>query len=157
MTKNTKKKGVITVIKIQIREARIQDADFIHRLNCREMGYAYPLEKTIEKLEKILGSPHDKVYVAEFQDSVVGYVHANDYDLLYAPSMKNIMGIAVSSDFKRQGAGTALLKAVEEWAKKSGASGIRLVSGADRTGAHEFYRQFGFGKGKPQLNFKKIF
>ena len=59
MTKNTKKKGVITVIKIQIREARIQDANFIHRLNCREMGYAEPRVKAIENLQKLLRCPRD--------------------------------------------------------------------------------------------------
>ena len=44
---------------------------------------------------------------------------------------------------------------VELWAKDTGAAGIRLVSGAERTDAHEFYRHCGFSGDKRQLNFKK--
>ncbi|MDO4298340.1 MAG: hypothetical protein Q4C59_07695 [Lachnospiraceae bacterium] len=36
-------------------------------------------------------------------------------------------------------------------------SGVRLVSGASRTGAHEFYRCCGYGGEKEQVNFKKFF
>ncbi|MEG0711801.1 MAG: GNAT family N-acetyltransferase, partial [Niameybacter sp.] len=85
----------------------------------------------------------------------IGYVHANDYDVIYAPHMKNIMGIAVSKQYKRQGVGKALLEAVEEWAKKTGASGVRLVSGETRSGAHTFYRYCGYEGEKRQINFKK--
>lgn len=65
------------------------------------------------------------------------------------------MGIAVSKQYKRQGVGKALLEAVEEWAKKTGASGVRLVSGETRSGAHAFYRYCGYEGEKRQINFKK--
>lgn len=39
--------------------------------------------------------------------------------------------------------------------RETGASGVRLVSGASRTEAHTFYRRMGYGGEKPQLNFKK--
>lgn len=42
--------------------------------------------------------------------------------------MKNIMGIAVSSNFRKMGIGKALLDSVEHWARDTGASGVRLVS-----------------------------
>ena len=88
---------------------------------------------------------------------MIGYVHANDYDVIYAPPMKNIMGIAVSNRFRKEGVGRALLAAVEAWARETGAWGIRLVSGAERTGAHEFYRHCGYSGEKRQVNFKKYF
>lgn len=69
--------------------------------------------------------------------------------------MKNNMGIAVFSGYHRQGIGRALLQAVENWAKETGASCVRLVSGAERTGAHGFYQRCGYTDGKNQLNFKK--
>lgn len=88
---------------------------------------------------------------------MVGYVHANDHDVIYAPPMKNIMGIAVLSDHKKKGIGRALLAAVENWAQKKEAAGVRLVSGAKRTAAHDFYRHCGYGNERQQLNFKKMF
>ncbi len=71
--------------------------------------------------------------------------------------MKNIMGIAVSSSFRKKGAGRALLKAVEDWAQKDGAAGVRLASGAERTGALAFYRRCGYTGGKRQIRFQKMF
>jgi GNAT superfamily N-acetyltransferase len=121
------------------------------------MGYKYPVDQTKIKLEYLLKSDKDKIFVATVQDIVVGYIHANDYDLIYAPHMKNIMGIAVSSEYKKQGIGKAMLTEVEKWAKETGALGVRLVSGSTRIGAHEFYRRCGYDGGKQQLNFKKYF
>lgn len=142
---------------LQIRQCEISDAEAIYELNLKEMGYDYPKEKTEEKIKKLLKSDKDKILVALIDDIVVGYVHANDYDVIYAPHMKNIMGIAVSGHFKKKGIGRALLSAIEDWARKNSAAGIRLVSGAMRTGAHEFYRHCGYVAEKQQINFKKLF
>jgi len=144
-------------MKLQIRRARLSDAEALCQLDRQDLGYDYPLEQTRSKLEKILAQETDRVFVAELDGAVVGYVHANDYDALYAPPMKNIMGIAVSAACRKQGIGRALLAAVEAWARESGAAGVRLVSGAARTGAHDFYRRCGYGSEKQQLNFKKLF
>lgn len=142
---------------VKIREAKIDDYTEIYKLNCNEMGYEYSEAKTKEKIEKILCSSRDKVFVAEVDNAVVEYIHANDYDLIYAPHMKNIMGIAVSSQYKKQGIGKMLLSAVEKWARQCNAEGIRLVSGAERSGAHEFYSRCGYIEDKHQIKFKKMF
>lgn len=138
-----------------IREASLSDAEAIWMLNCTEMGYPFPLEATVDKLERLLSRGCDKIFVATVDGAVVGYVHANDYDVIYAPHMKNIMGIAVAQDHKRKGIGKALLRQVELWASDTGAAGVRLVSGASRTDAHEFYRHCGYTGDKKQLNLKK--
>ena len=142
---------------LTIRLCCLDDVDSIYELNRTQMGYEYPLDDTRENLARLLADDRHRIFVAVIDNAVVGYVHANDYDLLYAPPMKNIMGIAVAEPFKRMGAGTALLTAVEQWARESGAAGVRLVSGAGRTGAHEFYRSLGYLGGNRQLNFKKFF
>lgn len=139
-----------------IRPARLTDADALHRLNREEMGYDYPPEHTAQRLERLLNSATDRIFVADIDGAAAGYVHAQHYELLYADPMKNIMGIAVSSAHKRRGIGAALLAAVEEWARQDDCAGVRLVSGASRTAAHEFYRRCGYGGGREQLNFKKM-
>jgi len=141
----------------EIREFQLEDSLAIYHLNREEMGYDYPLEETFSKLMKLSQSHQDKIYVAVENKNVIGYVHANDYDTIYAPHMKNIMGIAIKKEYKRQGIGKALLTYVENWAKESGASGIRLVSGSSRSQAHEFYRHCGYKNEKEQINFKKVF
>ncbi len=138
-----------------IREAEPGDAAAIYRLNRDEMGYDYLPERTEEKLRQLLESEADRIWVAAAGDRVIGYVHANSYDVIYAPHMKNIMGIAVDPEWKRRGIGRALLGRVEEWAQQTGAESVRLVSGQTRTGAHAFYRSCGYQGDKLQLNLKK--
>ena len=117
------------------------------------MGYEYPVEDTKRQLEQLLNDSNHKIYVAIVADKVVGYIHTNNYDLLYAPHLKNIMGIAVSSDFKENGIGKMLLNEVEKWAQDTGSYGVRLVSGATRIDAHAFYAACGYTENKEQKNF----
>ena len=140
-----------------VRTATAADAEALAILNREEMGYDYTPEATAEKLELLLNDGKNGIFVAELDGQVVGYVHLNDYDLLYMPPMKNIMGIAVSKDHRRQGIGRLLLEAAERWARESGAAGVRLVSGETRVGAHAFYRALGYQGSKMQLNLSKMF
>ncbi len=87
---------------ILIRDCEIGDCIDIELLNQNEMGYEYPPEAVEAKLEKLLRDSTHKIVVALVDGKIVGYIHACDYDLLYAPPLKNIMGIAVSSDFKKK-------------------------------------------------------
>jgi ribosomal protein S18 acetylase RimI-like enzyme len=144
-------------LKIIIRECKVQDYINIVLLNKNEMGYEYPAEDTKKQLNQLLKDSNHKIYVAIVAEKVVGYIHANNYDLIYGPHLKNIMGIAVLSNFKRNGIGKMLLTEVEKWAKDTGAYGVRLVSGATRIGAHAFYISCGYEGVKEQKNFKKMF
>ena len=140
-----------------IRLCEATDAMGIWALNREEMGYEFSPEETLENLRRLLDRETDRIFVAVASGTVAGYIHACDYDLLYAPHMKNIMGIAVSARYKRRGIGRALLGAVEDWARETGAAGVRLVSGKTRTGAHAFYHCCGYTGEKEQLNLKKMF
>lgn len=143
--------------KVQIRECQDYDFQDIYELNKNEMGYDYPLSFTYAKLQKLLRSRHDKIFVAVVYDHVVGYVHVHDYDVIYMDHLKNILGIAVSKEYQHQGIGRKLLKAAEDWAKDSHAAGVRLVSGESRKEAHQFYQACGYSLQKKQLNFIKLF
>ena len=138
-----------------IREARLADCAAITRLNREELGYDFPEERTREKLRACLANPAHKIFVAESGGEVVGYLHLEDYDVLYFPHMKNVLGIAVASACRRQGVGRALLAAGETWAKADGAAAVRLVSGEGREGAHAFYQSLGYTGNKLQRNYKK--
>ena len=139
-----------------VREAQPADFRQIYIINRDDLGYEYPPEKIERKLAALIISQSDKVFVAISEEKVIGYVHASDYDVIYADHMKDIMGIAVAADFREMGVGAALLEAVEQWAKASGAAGIRVNSGSSRTGAHEFYRRCGYTNEKQQHRFLKF-
>lgn len=144
-------------MELVIREACEKDGAAISQLSREELGYEYPPEETAKRLRLLLNRPGHCILVAELDGEVAGYLHLNDYEVLYAPPMKNILGLAVGAAYKRQGIGRALLEAGEVWAKETGAAGIRLNSGESRTGAHSFYRACGYAGEKRQLNLKKMF
>lgn len=140
-----------------IRECKLSDYIRIYELNKNAFGYEYPFDQTKARISKILPRPTDKLYVACFDEKVVGYIHGSDYECTYSDSLKNILAIAVDEEYRGKGIGKALLCAVEDWAKKDGCCGVRLVSGFNRMGAHEFYLHCGYIERKQQKNFIKYF
>jgi GNAT superfamily N-acetyltransferase len=135
----------------------VSDSARICQINEDSLGYRYDLEKTKQRLEQIIGRPTDKIYVACIDGNIVGYIHGCDYECTYADSLKNIMAIAVDKGYQGKGIGRALLNAIEGWAKECGCSGVRLVSGFNREGAHQFYLHCGYTVRKQQKNFIKYF
>lgn len=75
-------------LKIIIRECETLDYVDIVLLNKNEMGYDYPVKDTKKQFERLLSVSDHKIYVAVVDDKVMGYIHANNYDLLYAPHLK---------------------------------------------------------------------
>lgn len=140
-----------------IRKAIISDSFDIYSINKSSLGYDYEFEKQKEKIEAVLNDNSQVIFVSDNGEKVIGYIHLVNYDVIYADNYKNVMGLAVDCDFKRQGVGTALIKAAEKWAKENGACGIRLCSGAERKEAHSFYKHLGYCEKKIQKNFKKDF
>lgn len=119
--------GQIEATDFVLRPCRIDDCGAIHRLNRDVLGYDFPPDATEQKIRRALASGRDFIAVAECENRVIGYIHAVDYDVLYAPPYKDILALAVSIEHQRSGVGRALLDAVERWAGESGAQGIRLV------------------------------
>lgn len=137
-----------------IREARITDYDRIQSICELDLGYV--CEKEMVKM-RLANIDHNRecVFVADEGSKMIGFIHVEIYEILYAPSMANILGIAVSSEYRRQGIGKLLLSKAEEWAKCKGINMMRLNSGAERIEAHEFYRGLGYNDEKTQIRFIK--
>ncbi len=145
------------MVNIQIRLAREDDADAVHAVNRDALGYPYPLEKTRICLKTLLHSGQDRLFVACLNDAVVGYIHGAHYECTYADPVKNIMALAVLPQYQGLGIGRMLLEALESWAQAEHCAGIRLGSGVERAGAHEFYKHCGYKLRKIHKNFYKIF
>ena len=144
--------------RIRLRPARQEDAAALQRLNADVLGYDCLLSDTQEQLHRLLGMPQHLIVVAEAEgkQELVGYVHAQDYEVLYSSPMKDILGIAVHPDYQHQGIGSSLLAWIEQWASSQNACMIRLVSSETRMKAHAFYEANGYLREKRQLNFKKM-
>lgn len=142
---------------VLVRDANVNDYKALNSLNLNGLGYDYPIELTKQRLNLVLDNQKARIYVAEFDGAVAGYIHAVDYDCIYFDSLKNILAIVVDESYRGNGVGKSLLSAVEKWAKEDGASGVRLVSGENRKNAHKFYKACGYKDRKVQKNLIKLF
>ena len=145
-------------IPIKIRQATASDIPAMNELFQKDLGYEECTLEIVEKQFAGLDKSREVVFVAEAEDDsshIAGVIHVEKYNVLYFPTMANILGLAVAADFRRQGIGSALLKRAEEWARENGAGSMRLNSGESRKQAHEFYRAQGYLDDKKQLRFIK--
>ena len=163
-------------IPVKIRHAAASDIPAMNELFQKDLGYAECTLEIVEKQFAGLDNSREAVFIAEAESTdasgeshdgspdvtsdarlfrIAGVIHVEKYNVLYFPTMANILGIAVSADFRRQGIGSALLKRAEEWARENGAGSMRLNSGESRKKAHEFYRALGYIDDKKQLRFIK--
>jgi GNAT superfamily N-acetyltransferase len=99
-----------------------------------------------EVLERIRADPARSLLVAELDGEVVGTV-----DVLIAPNLTHhaqpwalVENVVVDERARRLGAGRALMLRAIELAREAGCYKVNLISGNERTGAHDFYRSLGF-------------
>ena len=137
-----------------IRKADCQDYRAIWRISREDLGYECCSELVAQRLSHLDGK-REVVFVAEINNNIIGYIHAETYNVLYYESMVNILGLAVASEYRKNGVGRALLSEAEIWAKGLNIKIIRLNSGATRKEAHAFYRAMGYDNQKEQIRFIK--
>ncbi len=66
-----------------------------------ELGYSDCTESLVlQKFQKI-NFENEVVFVAKYKKKVIGFVHAQIYDVLYYESIVNILGLAVDSKFTK--------------------------------------------------------
>lgn len=137
-----------------IRNAAVSDCVQIAEILRNDLGYDCTDELVKIRLSEL--DPRREAVFAAVKDSrVVGVVHIEKYLTLYFAPLANILGLAVSGDFRRMGIGKCLMEAAEKWASDIGAEAVRLNSGAARTEAHKFYRAVGYLAEKDQKRFIK--
>ena len=137
-----------------IRRAVIADAEDIAEISRDDLGYECDGEFVRANLSG-LDDSREAVFVAETDGRAVGYIHVEEYKVLYFEKMVNYLGVAVSGKYRRLGIGSALIKTAENWALERGIHLVRLNSGSTRTGAHEFYKRQGYDGDKMQVHFTK--
>ena len=121
---------------LYIRQAVEDDFHDICLLS-QELGYECDEQKVKERIKYILKNTKDIIFVARQADEVIGYIHGSPYELIFADSLVNILGVVVNKQHRNLGVGGKLMEKLESWAKENGFSGVRLVSGEDRLNAHK--------------------
>ena len=140
-----------------IRTIQLTDAKAIRDISEFSLGYKTTeavAERQIAKL--IFDNRHFiRVYEDDNTHTVVGFIHAEDYALLFEEAGFNILELAVSSEHQHKGIGKQLLRALEAEAAARNYRFIRLNSGEHRREAHAFYEHCGYSCTKLQKRFIK--
>lgn len=131
---------------IEIRVLQPADlTDLIELMS--ELGYPTTLEELTKRFGLLRKHVDYETLVAVKDNQVIGFAGvckalAFEFTGVYV----RIVAFVVSSKQRKQGVGTKLLKACEEWAIQQGAEAITLNSGnrEERQTAHIFYTSNGY-------------
>lgn len=139
---------------IAIRPAQLTDLDALTTLN-RQIGSQHaaeapqvfnpPSADDRRYLQKQLADPERHLLVAEQDGDVVGYIcatiNSNDtVPFLSFEAICRISTVVVATQHQQQGVGSALMTAMEDWARANGAVQIRLEVMAFNSEAQHFYQ-----------------
>jgi len=136
-----------------IRAARASDSHSINQLS-QLFGYPQdPDELASVRLNQLIDSDSDKVWVFEQHNQVLGWIHLFIAKRLASANFVEIGGLVVSNDFRRQGIGRQLVERANGWAREMQLS-LRVRCNAKRDGSCNFYRAINFSELKNQLVFE---
>lgn len=142
----------------KIRRCMVSDAKHIYELCRISLGYDFTEQQVEANVRRLMGSPENLLMVAvDEDDECVGFIHASNHDPVYAPPMKDIMALAIYDEYRHKGIGKQLVAAVQGWAEKTGAHGLRVNSGIEQKSAVVFYKSCGFEYIKTNYNLRKMF
>lgn len=136
---------------IRVRHAEPTDAAGLHALFSELSAYAATLQLPYPSLaawEKQLGDMPRHVVQLVAEDGADGsVVGAAGFEVFQSPRRRHVanFGMAVAPDFRRQGVGTQLLRAVIDTAERwHGVRRLELEVYTDNTAAIALYQRHGF-------------
>jgi len=139
---------------LKIRHARISDAAQLAELS-GELGYPTSQKEMKQRFARIKPPSSNAIFVAEFEKSVVGWIHVSITPLLEVALRAEVNGLIVADGQRSLGAGARLLDAAEAWARKKRCTGMSVRSNVIRDRAHAFYERQGYVHYKTQKAFRK--
>ena len=129
---------------MECRPASAEDAARVAEL-LEQLGYPSSAEAAARRLQALAASPHDEVWVAELDGTVVGLVAIHVSSSLERDGdVAKVSAIVVDEAARRQGVGEQLMALAEREARRRGCVLLFLTTSERRQDAHAFYRGLGF-------------
>lgn len=141
-------------MEIGIRIAEINDSEAIFELS-NQLGYKTQHIDIQARLEKILKSTDNCVYVAVTDEKVVGWIHGFYALRVESDFFVEIGGLVVDENIRKSGIGKKLVNKVIEWSKLQNCRKVRVRCNVIRKESHRFYENIGFEINKEQKVFDK--
>jgi len=138
---------------IIIREVVAEDASEITILS-QQLGYSMLPQQTAQNINALKQSKHNEVFVAVYQQEVIGWVGLSYIISLTSAPLCEINGLVVEEQFRGRGVGKMLIEKAKEWSKNKGVNKLRLRCNVKRKEALLFYQKIGFIEVKQQKVFE---
>lgn len=122
-----------------------------------DLGYEATAVQVEERLLLLRNRPDNAIFIAEFQNEIIGWSHVYGVRLLESCGYAEIGGLVVRPNFQRMGAGTKLIRSSEQWAASHDYTRVRLRSGTHREAAHLFYEALGYKRANSSYAFELHF
>ena len=128
----------------RIRDARVGDAAALARL-VTELGYPTTAPDMQARLATILGRADYATFVVERDGAIVGMAGAT-LGCFYEKNgaYVRLVVLVIDTVHRGSGIGEVLVRAVERWAERHGATEIVVNSRTERAAAHRFYERLGY-------------
>lgn len=139
---------------IQIRAARLEDAEALARLS-EQLGYPATADGIRGRLEKIMRDPSAAVFVAETSSGIAGWIQLLEQHILETGLGAEVAGLVVDARVRRRGVGRRLMERAERWGGERGCEFVNLRSNVTRAAAHAFYESLGYRHIKTQKALRK--
>ena len=129
---------------VVIREAVVEDADALAIL-LSQLGYPQDTPFVTRKLAEFDERTSAKVFVAEQEGSVVGFLSFDSEPAFHREGrIGTITSMCVLEGFRSEGIGHQLIEHAEAFAKEAGCVRIAAASGIQRHKTHNFYKNLGY-------------
>jgi len=138
---------------VNIRSAMLADKDDVERLAQVLTPAAESKHRSADGLSLLLNSNEHRIWVADSDEAVVGWLHAYLAVRVGVAPFVEIAGLIVDEQYRGKGIGSKLVEAAIFWAKSIGVS-VRVRSNSKRDATHKFYQAQGFKLLKQQHVFE---
>jgi len=128
-----------------VRDAHSDDTPGLARL-ITALGYPSRADQIQDRLALMQPGTY-RTLIAQEGDITAGFIGLLTLSVYeHDAPIGWILALCVAEDRRRRGIGRALLDAADEHYRAQGVVDVRLHSGFQRDGAHEFYDKMGFDK-----------
>ena len=127
----------------------VKDAEGVNALS-KQLGYPLSIEQTQRNIKTVLQSKDHTAFVAETENSIVGWVGSAQSIMLEVMPHGEISGLVIDENYRGKGVGKLLIENVKQWAKEKGNDTLSLHCNVKTTEAHLFYEHLGFKEIKQQ-------
>ncbi|HEY9165378.1 MAG TPA: GNAT family N-acetyltransferase [Candidatus Kryptonia bacterium] len=141
-------------IEIDLRKATEKDVVRVSEL-CSQLGYQANPDMVLSRLKKIDSEREHRVWVAEIEGLVVGWIQCASRITIESGEFAEIVGLVVDEKSRTRGIGRKLVEKAERWAKEIGQQSIRVRTNVKRVESNIFYRTLGFSETKKQSVLQK--